>query len=62
LIASDGFLTDVGIIVQWNMLKQKSYDIADTNLALFGSDLEKQVKLAAALCDKEWLAMNKAKV
>lgn len=43
------------------MLKPKTIDIADSNIALFGSDLEKQVKLAAALCDKEWLALHKAK-
>jgi len=36
------------------MLKQKNYDIGDTNLANFGSELEKNVKTAAALSDPEW--------
>jgi gelsolin len=30
------------------MLKQKKYDWKDTNMALFGSDLEKKIKKAAA--------------
>ncbi len=43
------------------MLKQQEYKIADTNLALFGTPLEKEVKLAAALSDPEWKAMHDAK-
>jgi gelsolin len=40
------------------MRKQETLDIADTNLANFGSQLEKDVKLAAALSDPEWKAMH----
>lgn len=36
------------------MLKQKQYDIAETNIALLGSDLEKNVKLAAAETEEAW--------
>ncbi len=42
------------------MRKQQEYKIADTNLALFGTQLEKDVKLAAALSDSEWKAMHDA--
>jgi hypothetical protein len=44
-----------------DMRKQTEYKIADTNLALFGTPLEKEVKLAAALCDPEWKAMHEVK-
>lgn len=40
------------------MRKQEKIDIADTNLANFGTELEKQVKLAAALSDPEWNAIH----
>lgn len=40
------------------MLKQEKIDIADTNLANFGSQLEKDVKLNAALSDPEWKAIH----
>lgn len=36
------------------MLKQKEYNVADSNIALLGSDLEKKVKLAAAQSEKAW--------
>eukprot|EP00178_Gracilaria_changii_P012203 TRINITY_DN34507_c0_g1_i1.p1 TRINITY_DN34507_c0_g1~~TRINITY_DN34507_c0_g1_i1.p1 ORF type:complete len:370 (+),score=79.56 TRINITY_DN34507_c0_g1_i1:17-1126(+) len=36
------------------MLKQKEYNIADSNLANFGTDLEKQVKQAAANKEPAW--------
>jgi len=36
------------------MLKGKEYKIEDSNIALLGSDLEKQVKLAAAKTEKAW--------
>ena len=41
------------------MRKQQEYKIADTNLALFGTPLEKEVKLAAALCDAEWKGLDR---
>lgn len=40
------------------MQKAKKIDIADTNLANFGTQLEKDVKLNAALSDPEWKAMH----
>lgn len=40
------------------MRKQETIDIADSNLANFGTQLEKDVKLAAALSDPEWKAMH----
>lgn len=36
------------------MLKQKEYNIADSNIANLGSDLEKEVKKAAADCEPAW--------
>jgi gelsolin len=42
------------------LVKAKEYKIADSNLALFGTPLEKEVKLAAAMSDPEWNAMAKA--
>jgi len=36
------------------MLKGKEYKISDSNIAMLGSDLEKQVKLAAAKTEKAW--------
>jgi len=36
------------------MLKGKEYKIEDSNIALLGSDLDKQVKLAAAKTEKAW--------
>jgi gelsolin len=36
------------------MLKQKEYNISDSNIALLGSDLDKKVKLAAAKTEKAW--------
>jgi len=36
------------------MLKPKEYKIADSNLALFGTDIEKNVKKAAAEHEKQW--------
>eukprot|EP00128_Syssomonas_multiformis_P010037 Colp12_sorted_trinity150504_noHs@21067 len=36
------------------MLKAKKFDIADSNIALLGSDLEKKVKLAAAETEAAW--------
>jgi gelsolin len=42
------------------MLKQKEYKIADSNIALLGSDLEKKVKLASAETEKAWEGVGKA--
>jgi len=42
------------------MIKQKEYKIADTNIALLGSDLEKKVKLASAETEKAWEGVGKA--
>merc|ERR1711991_1067518 len=36
------------------MRKAKKYNICDTNLANFGSDLEKNIKRAAANTEKAW--------
>jgi gelsolin len=36
------------------MLKQKEYNVADSNIALLGSDIEKKVKQAAANTEKAW--------
>ena len=36
------------------MIKQKEYNIADSNIAMLGSDLEKEVKKAAAECEPAW--------
>jgi gelsolin len=36
------------------MLKQKKINIADTNLANFGTELEKNIKRAAALTEAQW--------
>jgi len=36
------------------MIKAKKYDIAETNLANFGTELEKNIKLAAAKGEKAW--------
>jgi gelsolin len=41
------------------MLKQKEYNVADSNIALLGSDLEKKVKLAAAQTEKAWAEAGK---
>lgn len=42
------------------MLKQKEYNIADSNIAMLGSDLEKQVKKAAADTEPAWDNAGKA--
>jgi len=42
------------------MLKPKTLDISQTNIANLGSDLEKQVKLAAAQGDPAWKECGKA--
>ena len=42
------------------MLKQKKYEIAETNLANFGSELEKNIKLAAAQGEKAWQETGKS--
>lgn len=42
------------------MLKQKEYNIADSNIALLGSDIEKKVKLAAAQTEAAWNNAGKA--
>lgn len=36
------------------MLKPPTYNIADSNIAMLGSDLEKEVKKAAADCEPAW--------
>jgi len=42
------------------MIKQKTYDIADTNLALFGTEVEKNIKLASAQGENAWKETGKA--
>jgi len=42
------------------MIKQKKYDIAETNLANFGTELEKNIKLAAAQGEKAWAETGKS--
>jgi len=44
------FFSKKGFIMQ----KQQEYKIADTNLALFGSDVEKKLKRDAAATEKAW--------
>jgi gelsolin len=41
------------------MIKQKTYDIADSNLALFGTEIEKNIKKAAAQGEKAWAETGK---
>jgi gelsolin len=36
------------------MLKQKNYDILSSNIAGLGTDLEKNVRAAAAACEEQW--------
>ena len=36
------------------MMKGKKYDFKDSNLALFGSDIERKVKEAAAETEEAW--------
>jgi len=42
------------------MLKQETLDIAQTNMALFGSDLEKEIKRHAAEGEPAWRSAGKA--
>jgi gelsolin len=42
------------------MLKEKKINIADTNMALFGSDIEKNIKKAAAQGEPAWKEAGKA--
>merc|ERR1711991_1167281 len=42
-----------------NMLKQKTYNTADSNIANLGSDLEKKVKLASAEGESAWAGAGK---
>jgi len=42
------------------MLKQKEYNISDSNIAMLGSDLEKKVKLAASQKEPAWDNAGKA--
>jgi gelsolin len=55
-------VTLLGVCLNKNlaMLKQKEYKIADSNIALLGSDLEKKVKLASAETEKAWEGVGKA--
>ena len=41
------------------MIKQKKYTIAETNLALFGTEVEKNIKLAAAKGETAWQEAGK---
>jgi len=41
------------------MLKQRTLNISESNLALFGSDLEKNIKLAAAQGEPAWAVAGK---
>lgn len=36
------------------MLKQKNYDILSSNIAGLGTDLEKNIRAAAAACEEQW--------
>jgi len=42
------------------MLKDKPINIADTNMALFGTDIEKEIKKWAAETEKAWHGVGKA--
>lgn len=42
------------------MLKQKEYNVADSNIANLGSDLEKKVKLEAAQTEAAWKGIGQA--
>jgi gelsolin len=42
------------------MIKQTQLNIADSNIANLGSDLEKKVKEAAAACEKSWINAGQA--
>jgi gelsolin len=42
------------------MIKQKEYNIADSNIANLGSDLDKKVRVAAAQTEKAWTDAGKA--
>jgi gelsolin len=41
------------------MLKQKEYNIADSNIANLGSDLDKKIRVAAASTEKAWTNAGK---
>lgn len=41
------------------MLKQKEYNLADSNIANLGSDLDKKVRVAAAQTEKAWTDAGK---
>ena len=43
------------------MLKQKKYDWQDTNMALFGSDIEKNIKKASAESEDQWKGVGQKK-
>jgi len=42
------------------MLKEEKIDISQTNLALFGSDIEKEIKKLAADGEPAWKVISKA--
>jgi len=42
------------------MIKQRKYNIEETNIALLGSDLDKKVKAASAATEKAWTNAGKA--
>jgi len=42
------------------MLKQKNYDWKDTNMALFGSDVEKNIKKHSAETETQWHGTGKS--
>jgi len=42
------------------MIKQKTYNVEDTNIAALGSDLDKKVRVAAAETEKAWSQAGKA--
>jgi gelsolin len=41
------------------MIKQKEYNLEDSNIALIGSDLDKKVRQAAAQTEKAWTNAGK---
>jgi len=41
------------------MLKQKEYNLSDSNISNLGTDLEKKVRLESAKCEKEWEGAGK---
>lgn len=54
MIIYNGRQTELFNVILFRMIKQKQYDWKDSNLALFGSDTERQVKKDSAEQEKAW--------